>query len=85
MDNTKKKVKVVVKKVVEDQDITKEMFIDEFTKGQKKYANDNRAHKFDHMDLQTFMWNMYEENIKTIRRRQKMWTTEVMMKYLKDN
>lgn len=64
--------------------ITKEMFIDEFTKGQKKYANDNRTHKFDHMDLQTFMWNMYEENIRKLREKQAMWSTEILQKYLKE-
>lgn len=64
--------------------ITKEMFIDEFTKGQKKYANDNRTHKFDHMDLQTFMWNMYEENIRKLREKQVMWSTEILQKYLKE-
>ncbi|MEE1282236.1 MAG: hypothetical protein UHK60_08325 [Acutalibacteraceae bacterium] len=64
--------------------ITKEMFIDEFTKGQKKYANDNRTHKFDHVDLQTFMWNMYEENIIKLREKQAMWSTEMLQKYLKE-
>lgn len=64
--------------------ITKEMFIEEFTKGQKKYANDNRTHKFDHQDLQTFMWNMYEENIRKLREKQAMWSTEMLQKYLKE-
>ena len=67
-----------------NMNITKEMFIDEFTKGQKKYANDNRTHKFDHMDLQTFMWNMYEENIRKLREKQVMWSTEILQKYLKE-
>lgn len=64
--------------------ITKEMFIDEFIKGQKKYENDNRTHKFDHMDLQTFMWNMYEENIRKLREKQAMWSIEILQKYLKE-
>ena len=60
------------------------MFVEEFMKGQKKYANDNRTHKFDHMDLQTFMWNMYEENIRKLREKQAMWSTEILQKYLKE-
>ena len=64
--------------------ITKEEFIEEFKKGQKKYANDNRTGKFNHMDLPTFMWNMYEENIKKLRRLQRMWTPEMLKKYLSD-
>ena len=62
--------------------ITKEMFEEEFQKGQKKYDNDNINHKFDHMDLQTFMWNMYEENIRKLKEKQAMWTTEILKKYL---
>lgn len=64
--------------------ITREMFVDEFIKGQRKYENDNRTHKFDHMDLQTFMWNMYEENIRKLREKQAMWSKEIIQKYLKE-
>lgn len=65
-----------------NMNITKEMFIEEFKKGQKKYENDNRTGKFDHMDLQTFMWNMYEENIRKLKEKQAMWSTEILQKYL---
>lgn len=62
--------------------ITRKMVIEEFKKGQKKYENDNRTGKFDHMDLQTFMLNMYEENIRKLREKQAMWSTEILQKYL---
>lgn len=60
------------------------MFVDEFIKGQRKYRNDNRTHKFDHVDLRTFMWSMYEENIRKLREKQAMWSPEIIQKYLKE-
>ena len=53
----------------------------EFQRMQKLY--ENSLPKVQHMDLITFAWNYYNDQIKKFEELRNFWTTEELSKFLK--